>query len=172
VARSINKPDNGIGHNGGVSEETFFQHLQAVVAATAPRDVAAANLRAVRKKARGDGVDLGKMDAMIKMSTWEPEAVRDHFLVLHRYAAWMQMPIGAQLDLFEGMPMAAKPALDWHAKGFHAATTKMGVPGTPPDDCPADQVQAWMTGWSEGQAKNAAPLGAANDNNPNLHVVQ
>lgn len=171
MARNLNKPDgNGVGHNGGMSEETFFRHLAAIVAATGPRDAAAAVLRSVRKQARGDGVDLGKLDQMIKMSTWDPEEIRSHFETLQRYAAWMKMPIGTQLDLFEGIPMAARPGFDWKAKGFHAATTKMGVPGTPPADCPPDQMQAWLEGWNEGQVKNAPKPLPANDNT--LHVVQ
>lgn len=172
MARNINKPETngGIGHNGGgASEETFFKHLGLIVAANGPRDAAAAVVRSARKAARGDGVDLGKLDQMIKMSTWEPEEIRDHFARLHQYAAWMKMPVGSQLDMFEGIPMATRPGFDWKSRGFMAATTKKGVPGVPPPDCPADQMQAWMEGWSEGQAKNApAQSPPAND----LHVVQ
>lgn len=151
----------GIGDNGP-DEATFLGHVRACIAA----DEALANAKsarsAVRKRAKADGIELKQLDAVVTMSDWSPAEVRDHFATRQRYALWLGLPLGTQVDLFENVPEAAKPALDWRAMGYVAATTGKGAHGKAPDNCPADCVQEWLTGWHEGQAKIGGELGPVN----------
>lgn len=149
----------GAGHN--LTDDAFYEHTQAIVKANAALEVARANRQAVRKLAKAAGVELGILDAKLKMAEWEPSEIRSHYATDARYAELLRLPVGTQLDLLEGVPEAARPDIDWQSRGFLAATTKLGVPGQPPADVPADQVQNWMQGWQEGQEKNARPLNKA-----------
>jgi hypothetical protein len=161
LAQSINAEPNGsgksappAGHNGP-TQEKIHQHARAIIAANLKVQEAQAARQSVRKLAKADGVELGKLDTIISMMDWEPGEVRAHFKTLIDYAVWFELPIGTQVDLFAGVPDAAKPALDWESKGYQAAVTGKGVQGKAPEDCPADCIQAWLTGWNRGQEKNA-----------------
>ena len=142
------------GHNGP-TEETFLKHVRTIIAANLKVEEAKAARNAVRKLAKAEGIELRKLDAIVTMADWEPGEVRDHFSTLQRYAVWMGLPVGTQVDLFEGVPEIAKQGLDWEAKGLLAATTGKGAHGKPPSECPPDQIDNWMKGWHRGQEKNA-----------------
>jgi hypothetical protein len=166
MARSItdgvgNGETPGLGHNGP-SEEEFLLHMRAIINAQAKVDIAKVGVKQARKLAKSAGIELKKLDAIVTMADWGPDEVRAHFATLNQYAIWMGLPIGTQPDFFDGVPEAAKPSVDWRARGYVAATTGKGAVGTPPEDCPPDQVQSWMAGWHDGQAKIASEMPSAN----------
>jgi hypothetical protein len=145
------------GHNGP-DEAVFLKHVRVLIAAQAALDEAKSARSAVRKLAKADGIELKKLDAVVTMSQWEPGEVREHFMTLNQYAAWMGLPVGTQTDLFAGVAEAALPALNWEHKGYTAAITDKGSYGTPPSDCPPEAHQAWMIGVHKAQAKIAESM--------------
>lgn len=140
-------------------EATFYRHVRAIVAANAKLDEAKAARNAVRKLARADGIELGALDRIIKMADWDASEIRDHFATEQRYAELMNLPVGTQLDLLDGVPEAARPDIDWKAKGFTAAMTNKGEFAKAPDNCPPDQVQNYLAGVHEAHEKIAGEMG-------------
>ena len=70
---------------------------------------------------------------------------------------WAGLPIGAQPDLFDGVPAAAKDELEWGAEGYLAG--RRADERKPPADCPAGGcTQEWLKQYDEGQAYNARQL--------------
>lgn len=151
----------GLGHNG-LTEDVFLVNMRAIINAQAKVDLAKAGLKEARKLAKAAGIELKQLDAVIAMADWGPDEVRDHFATRNQYAIWMGLPVGTQPDFFAGVPDAAKPSVDWRSRGYVAATTGKGAVGKPPEDCPPDQVQAWMEGWHDGQKKIAGEMTPAN----------
>lgn len=156
------KPGASVGDNS-LDTDTFRIHLRKIVAQKAVVDAEKVKLNALREDARHVGVKLGKLDKAVKRGSWTPEEVREDIEEDIQYAKWVgSIPEGVQLDLLDGVPLPARTEIDWYHRGLTAATTGTGVVGTPPDECPADQVQTWMRGWNDGQEKNAKPLGKPN----------
>lgn len=152
------EPPPEVGHNG-VTQDQFLSWVRAAIKANEALEVAKLARSKMRKQAKAAGIELGHMDEVIAMAEWEPGEIREHFRIQQQYAEWMALPVGTRLDLLKGVPDAALSDFDWQAKGFAAATTGRGAFGEAPDDCPADQVQNWMKGWTRGQAFNApSPL--------------
>jgi hypothetical protein len=143
----------------GLTKEAFTDWKRQIIIANEACDIANASRKAIRKRARGAGVVLKAMDAMITMSTWEPAEVREHFETEHQYAVWTELPghkqLADQLDLFADIDPDEMSEDDWESKGYLAATSGLGVPCEAPEDCPGDRVQAWTRGWHRGMVKNA-----------------
>ncbi len=164
MAKSINEPSGGggpppAGHNQ-VDQDTFLSFVRQITAEQAKVEAAKSGLKSVRKQAKASGIELGHLDAVVRMSEWSIEEVREHYALSTRYAIWLGLPLGEQADLFADENAApAKPtdkAAEWDAKGFMAATTGKGVFGDgPPAECPPEHHQDWLHGVERGTARNA-----------------
>jgi hypothetical protein len=148
----------GIGDNGP-DEACFLKHVRACVLADEKLAEAKSARSKIRKLAKADGIELKVADAVITMGQWEPGEIREHFATRARYAIWMGLPIGTQTDLFDGVPEAATPDLDWKAKGYTAAVTGKGAYAEAPENCPPDQIQNYLAGVHDGHAKIAGEMG-------------
>lgn len=142
----------------------FDAEAEAKIVQAALREMAALNeerqtlnskITKARKQMKSDGVELGHLDATLKMMLWGPAEVREHFDTQQRYARAGRLPIGTQIDLLADCDDDEVALTDWKWSGFAAATTGKGVFGVPPDSCPPEMHQAWLEGWHDGQHKNA-----------------
>lgn len=145
-----------VGHNG-LTDETFAQYVNELAKIEAKLEGVKAERRAARKRAKAAGIELGHMDAVVRMSDWSQEEVRNHFATQAQYAAWMGLPLGTQVDLFakEVGGKASEPhgAEYWNSKGY-AAGLRGDLP-TPPAECHPEHHPDFKHGWDKGQAKLA-----------------
>lgn len=93
-------PPAGVGHNASV--ETFLKSVKKSVAHAAERKALNERINSERKQMKADGVELGLMDATIKLMQRDRGEVRAHFDLMNQYARWANVPIGTQANLFEG----------------------------------------------------------------------
>ena len=150
------EPENGIGHNAMTDDQLaalFFMHKKSYSAALAAKketDAAFRNCCKLAKSELGeDAVDSIK-DAIL-LETEEGEAkIKARIERQLRVARWMAVPFGNQSDLFSDVADRT-PAVDRaHAAGKRAGME--GAPNKPPHDPSVPQFDAWMEGWSAGQA--------------------
>lgn len=149
----------GEGHNQP-PEEVFLHYVSVISLADKKLAEARDARKVVRKQAKAAGIELGHLDAVVKMAEWDRTEVRAFFATRLQYAEWYALPVDYQPDMFAD-PAEAEPlgADHWVSKGFQAGVT--GAVGTPPNECPGEHMQDWQHGWGKGQAKIAEGLKAA-----------
>jgi len=135
-----------------VSEGLYLAHIRKIAAAEKKKDEAVNALRAARKSAKGDGVDLKTMDALRHLSKLSETEVAQGFNTMVAYARWSKTPVWGQIDLFEvgeinDETVAAKARERGEAAGRNAQdqTTCPYAPGSAAG-------QEWLAGYNDGQA--------------------
>lgn len=151
------KGDPNVAANFDAEAEAKLVHdaLKQMASLNLERAALNAKISKARKQMKADGIELGPLDATLRMMEWSPSEVREHFDIQQRYARAARLPIGTQIDLLSDVDDATVTAGDWNSRGFSAATTGKGVPGVPPKECPPEHHQDWLAGWNDGQMKNA-----------------
>lgn len=146
----------------GLTKDTFREHLKKLIAANGDRDTVMAARKTMRKEAKAAGIDLEKIDMVIRMLEWEPQEIREFIETLLAYMDFAELLRGRKsedLTLFPEMEPEARAKADWELRGFLAATTGKGTFGTPPEECPPELHQDYLQGVHRGTQANAAPLG-------------
>lgn len=138
------------GHN--LTEEVFLAACRQQAGLNAERKSLNEKINAARKTMKANGIELGIMDATLKMAEWERSEVRGFFDKGRQYAAWLNLPVGTQADLFKGMSDDAVQRAEWHAMGRTAHLS--GKPRVAPDDCPEDYLRAWDAGYDGKDLKD------------------
>lgn len=124
--------------------------------------------KSVRKKWKSEGIELGILDATIKMAEWDRAEVRAHFDNARRYAEWLGLPIGVQADLFAKLGEDQVQKKEWFALG--AVASRLGrSPRDIPEECPPEYKQHWLAGfngedekaWTEAEVADAQTQAAA-----------
>ena len=135
-----------------VSESLVLLHLSKIVAAEGKKDTAVANLRAARKLAKGDGVDLKTLDAVRHLASLDEHELTAGFNSITQYSKYLSVPLYSTFDLFDS-PVAAEEAVNERAflNGMKAGKLGQG-PETNPYDPTSVAGQEWARGWGEGQA--------------------
>lgn len=140
-------------HN--VPPDVFLRHYREIRdAKTAHADTGMALARA-KKSAKGSGIDLDAFKLLEKFAELDTDEAELQLSHLRQYAAWIELPIGTQLDAFgaHSKPSEAETAKQ-HAhtarqdgeaagKAGHERQANRYGPGT------AEHV-AWDKGWLKG----------------------
>lgn len=130
---------------GNVSQETFLQSCQEIAAVNLACKAAADARAKVRKTIKARGIELGILDATLKMADWDREEVRLAFDNRRRYAEWLGLPIGIQADMFKDKTPEQKAQMDAHGRGVTDART--GKSGQPPEDLAEDLAEFYTRGF-------------------------
>lgn len=109
----------GGGGSNELTQEQFLEAARKLADWNAKKAEVNAGRNGYRKQLKAQGVELGKLDTILKMAEWDRQEVRDHFAILDRYAIWMGLPVGAQAELF-GADDHEKRAREWHGAGMTA----------------------------------------------------
>lgn len=135
-----------------VSESLVLIHLNKIVAAETKKNSAVANLRAARKLAKSDGVDLKTLDAVRHLASLDEHELTAGFNSITQYARYLSVPLYSTFDLFDS-PDAAEEAVNERSfiKGIKAGKLGQGCE-TNPYDPTSVAGQEWARGWGEGQA--------------------
>jgi hypothetical protein len=142
------------GHNT-LTDDVFLGFVNEFAAIDAKMDEIKGLRRSARKRAKAAGIELGQLDAVVRMADWSMEEVRSYFGTQTQYAIWMGLPLGTQADLFakENAEPVDEPhgAEYWQSKGYGAGIR--GQAKTPPDECHPTHHQDFFHGWDKAQAK-------------------
>lgn len=152
---------------GNVTSSTFLEAVREIAKINAEARALNERRKGIRKKWKSEGIELGLLDATLKMAEWDRAEVRDHFAVTRRYAEWLGLPIGQQADLFKGAGDNEVLKSEWF--GLGRVASRLGKVGKPPEECPEDYHQAWLAGfneedeaaWLEAETKEAQLQAAA-----------
>lgn len=152
---------------GNLTQETFLESVHEIV--EIKREMAALNekKKAIRKRVKARGVELGDLDEAVKMAEWDRDEVRAKFERRRLYAQWLGLPIGVQSDLFKGMTADDKAAAEWEARGYTARLANGSE--SPPEDCPDECHKAYKRGWKKAggeklkEGKGEKPKGPKRD---------
>lgn len=144
-----------------VTNETFLEAVREVARVNAEMRALNERRKGIRKKWKAEGIELGILDATIKMAEWDRSEVRAHFDTARRYAEWLGLPVGAQPDLFAKMGEDDIQKKEWAALGRVAS--RLGKAARPPEECPPEYQQDWLRGfndedeeaWSEAERTEA-----------------
>lgn len=102
----------------------------------------------LRKTIKARGIELGLLDAALRMAEWSRSEVRENVTTRMQYLKWLGLPTGTQGNLFEGLADDEIQKQEWEGAGYTAALT--GKPSTPPEECPPAFHQAFMKGFHRG----------------------
>lgn len=147
-----------IGDNVGDRQGDIRRFARQIVEAKAAVKLMQGKVKAIRKEAQERGITLATLDLNIKLLEMTPDEQRVWFSDLHEGAEALHIahvPIGAQLDLLDNADDPEVRARDWYSQGFAAATTGKGTYGVPPDNCPPEHRDDWLSGVHEGTTLNA-----------------
>ena len=100
----------------------------------------------LRKTIKARGIELGLLDAAIRMSEWSRSEVRENVSTRMQYLKWLGLPTGTQGDLFASLSDDEVQKQEWDAAGYTAALT--GKPNKPPEECPPAFHQDFMRGFN------------------------
>jgi hypothetical protein len=130
-----------------VTQGTFLEAIRDIAKVNAEMRALNERRKGIRKKWKSEGIELGLLDAALKMAEWDRAEVRAHFDTGRRYAEWLGLPIGAQADLFKSAGDDAVLKSEWF--GLGRVASRLGKPGKPPEECPPEYHQAFMAGFNE-----------------------
>jgi len=150
-----------------VKPATFLEACRDIAKVNAEMRSLNERRKGIRKKWKAEGIELGILDATLKMAEWDRAEVRTHFDNARKYAEWLGLPVGVQADLFKGLGDDEVQKAEWRALGRVASN--LGRPAKPPEDCPPEYQQAWLQGfndedeaaWSEAERNEAQTAAAA-----------
>lgn len=150
-----------------VTNASFLEAVREIAKINGEARAVNERRKAIRKKWKAEGIELGILDATLKMAEWDRSEVRAHFDNARKYADWLGLPIGTQANLFEGVGEDEVQKREWRALGQVAS--RLGKPGKPPEECPPEYHQSWLGGfndedeaaWDEAEQQEAARNAAA-----------
>ncbi|WP_270374954.1 hypothetical protein [Marinicauda sp. Alg238-R41] len=139
-----------------VNRDTFLQAVTGLREIDDRLNVIKEERKRYRKKLKHEGIELGELDAVVKLADTTHKDVRGYFDRLHRYARFLALPTGTTAEMFEDKSADDIDRMDWRSEG--ATAGMMGKEGSPPDHCPAEFHQAFMDGYASGQAARAEAM--------------
>tara|TARA_A100001391_G_scaffold149911_1_gene107390 strand:- start:299 stop:898 length:600 start_codon:yes stop_codon:yes gene_type:complete len=163
MAKNVTDADDGgsADVHGNVSHDTFLQAISEITNAQALVDEAKAGLKKVRKKFKSEGIELGLLDEAIKEADWTRNESRSKEQTRARYRNWLNLPVGAQPDMFEPADTSDPEVseTEWEARGVTAGL--LGRDHEPPTECPPEHHQAFLRGRLTGQTRLAESMPGA-----------
>lgn len=132
---------------GNVTSAVFLEAVRDIAKVNAEMRALNERRKGIRKKWKSEGIELGLLDASIKMAEWDRSEVREHFATGRKYAEWLGLPIGQQADLFKGAGDNEVLKAEWF--GLGRVASRLGKTGKPPEECPEEYHQAWLAGFNE-----------------------
>lgn len=131
-----------------------------------------ADVDAILDKAVVQGFKKGEIrellkETAVKGSRKDQQAVEERRL---RFREYVGLPTGVvQPDLLDA-PEAAKDEIGWELEGYKAGV--LAEEPKPPQKCPERYHQAWLTGYHNGQARNAWAMSGGKGAPPKPAAVQ
>lgn len=130
-----------------VTAGTFLEAVREIAKVNAEARAINEKRKGIRKKWKAEGIELGLLDAALKMAEWDRAEVRSHFDTGRRYAEWLGLPVGHQPDMFKGLGDDEIQRREWFALGQVAA--RLGKPQKAPEECPPEYIPDYLRGFAD-----------------------
>lgn len=137
---------------GNVTSATFLEAVREIAKVNAEARAINEKRKGIRKKWKAEGIELGLLDAALKMAEWDRAEVRAHFDVGRRYAEWLGLPVGHQPDMFKNLGDDEIQKREWFALGQVAS--RLGKPQKAPEECPPEYISDYLRGFAEEDEKS------------------
>jgi hypothetical protein len=140
-----------------VAPAVFLKHYREIRDLKDAHQEAGAAVARAKKAAKNAGIDLDALRLLEKLADLDPDEAELRLAHLRNYAAWVGLPIGAQLDMFGKAPVAEVPPEEVEKQREHDAKTAGQAAGKSGDErqtnphVPGDaQHVAWDKAWLKG----------------------
>lgn len=136
-------------------------------------DEASSRYRTHRKRMEKAGVDLKALALLEQLHKLDDDVASTRVRSMLKLAAWLQMPIGTQPNLFEevadapGKKMTEALSLQQIREEGYAAGRRADDRDENPHDNGSEAAVEWFKGWDEGQRANGAAMAAGEPPRPN-----
>lgn len=127
-----------------VTPETFLTAVRDITSLAAIVKNANENLKAARKRHKGNGIELKILDEAVRMTEWSRGEVREYLGTRSRYYELMGLPVGHTMDMFKTTPDHVVQQVEAEALGKTAGL--LGKPARPPEDLGAEFHTHWLRG--------------------------
>ena len=138
-----------------LTRETFEEHWRKIRTLKRELDEANGRYRAAKKLAEGAGVDLKTLGLLEQLAKLDDGEADSRLNKLFRYAGWLDLPIGTQIDLFQAEPRKEKADAEHSEWAATEAGIESGKHGANRDDNPfvpgSPLHVKWDGGWLRGQ---------------------
>lgn len=148
-----------------VTAETFLNAVREIAGVNARAAAVNEDRKAIRKKHKANGIELGQLDAIMKMADWDRADIIEHFRIRKQYAQYMGYTVEGQGDLLANATDEEIGRHEWRSRGIVAA--RLGRPAVPPEECPPDYIEDFMAGYDQDVADRKAQMEAAAGIDPN-----
>lgn len=146
-----------------ISREVFLHWIARHVDIENQQDELKKKRNLMRREMKNAGIDCGEFDTVRAMMNMDDETIALMYQQQIRYAQFLNMPIGSQLNFVDNPPqpemseqeLEAKAANDGYLAGM---TLSHQLDENPHPEGP--QAQAWSKGWYKGQEVLAKQLKA------------
>lgn len=145
--------------SNGMSPEDFLRHYRAMKEAKRRKVEAAEAFKAARADFKAAGGDLNAFKIVEHLQTLDDADAELRMRETLRYAAWLDLDIGTQTDMFgDGPQVDLTGAVQAQHREWQAEQDgyKAGKDGQPIDNCPhaggSPFFTRWRAGWRDGQA--------------------
>lgn len=145
-----------------LTRDTFEECFRKIRTAKREADEARGRYQAARKAAKDAGVDMPALALMEQLAKLDEEEVNQRLGVVFRYAGWLELNIGTQLDMFGAEPRTQKAEVEqreWAAEEAGKAGPNRNDENPYPPGSPLHVK--WDAGWLKGQAIIADQMGPA-----------
>lgn len=136
---------------GNVTSSTFLEAVREIAKVNAEARSINEKRKGIRKRWKAEGIELGLLDAALKMAEWDRAEVRSHFDTGRRYAEWLGLPVGHQPDMFKNLGDDEIQKREWFALG--QVTSRLGKPQKAPEECPPEYIQDYLRGYADEDEK-------------------
>ncbi|MGO4337820.1 GapR family DNA-binding domain-containing protein [Labrys sp. KB_33_2] len=139
-----------------VPEPIFLGFVSKLQSLTSEKDSIVGKIRALKKSAKADGIDLKAAEKALKIAALMDEEARAEHNTTLAYMKFLRLPIGSQLSFLDGndddiSEMSEKQRqTKWFDDGW-ACSARGGNRVDCPHDPTSDAGQAWQDGYQANQ---------------------
>lgn len=148
-----------------LTRDTFEECFRKIRTAKREADEARGRYQAARKLAKDAGVDMAALALMEQLARLDEDEVNQRLSTVFRYAGWLELKVGTQIDLFSDVPQRPRKAevehREWSAEEAGIEAGKAGAERNDENPYPPGSPLhvKWDAGWLKGQAIIAEQMG-------------
>lgn len=151
-----------VGHNGDVTENTFFHHFREWEDLQRQKSAIAGKIGQLKKRMKDDGIVVKDFEEVLSLRAMTVEDQVASFNAQLSYMNFMKMPIAAHMQFIDQFDDETNMTDEQRREKWDNEGYVSGRAGLNRDVCPHDPNseagRLWMAGYDRGQKENAEPI--------------